>query len=81
MRAVSILTFPDGLHFQYVNIFSFSPHDEVLLRTIGHDLARVRFMSCHLPESGMSMPSLPDLRSQGSSGDHSFGATWRPRWA
>jgi hypothetical protein len=52
----------DGLHFQHINIFSFFPHDEALLRAIGHDLARVRFMSCRLPESGMSMPSLPDLR-------------------
>jgi len=51
----------DGLHFKYVDIFSSFPPDEVP-RAIGHDLARVRFMSCRLPESCTSMPYLPELR-------------------
>lgn len=54
----------DILHFRYSDTFSIFPPDEAL-RTIGHDLARVRFMSCCLHDSGinaLSMPYLPDLR-------------------
>jgi hypothetical protein len=44
--------------------FLIFPPDEIL-RAIGHDLARVRFMSCCLHDSSintLSMPYLPDLR-------------------
>jgi hypothetical protein len=52
----------DGLHFKYRDTFSNFPPEETL-RAIGHDLVRVKFMSCTLDGSGTSpVPYLPDLR-------------------
>jgi len=52
----------DSLHFQYIDTISIFTLDETM-RAIGHDLARVRFMSCCLHEPGsFSLAYLPDLR-------------------
>jgi hypothetical protein len=53
----------DSLHFQDSGTFSIFPPDEAL-RAIGHDLARVKFMSSCLHDCGaLSLPYLPDFRA------------------